>query len=348
MARVAVVFTGGTISMGFDPVAGGNVPTLDGAAILSRTPGLDAIADVVPIDRGLTPASHFTFADLMTLGRVVQEALDDEAIDGVVVVQGTDTIEETAFAWDLVLDSSKPVVVTGAMRASHEEGYEGPDNLRRAVSVAASPTLRDAGVVVSLAGTIEAADDATKMHTTALDTFRSPNRGSLGRVGEGGEVVLERQRGPRRRLRPVPRDGARVELVQAGIGSDGAMIDAAVGSGARGLIVAATGAGNTSAAMLAAAERAMADRRHGRAGLALPLGCGLDGLCLPWRGSDMGAGRCHPGRHAVRHQGSGRGRAGSRRWARAGRSRGPPRRPGTLTGHATRNAHHRPYRDPRR
>ena len=192
MARVAVVFTGGTISMGFDPVAGGNVPTLDGAAILSRTPGLDAIADVVPIDCGLTPASHFTFADLMALGRVVQEALDDEAIDGVVVVQGTDTIEETAFAWDLVLDSSKPVVVTGAMRASHEVGYEGPDNLRRAVSVAASPTLRDAGVVVSLAGTIEAADDATKMHTTALDTFRSPNRGSLGRVGEGGEVVLER------------------------------------------------------------------------------------------------------------------------------------------------------------
>ena len=52
MPRVAVVFTGGTISMGFDPVAGGNVPSLDGAAILARTPGLDAIADVVPIDRG--------------------------------------------------------------------------------------------------------------------------------------------------------------------------------------------------------------------------------------------------------------------------------------------------------
>ncbi len=57
----------------------------------------------------------------------------------------------------------------------------------------------------------------------------------------------------------MPIDGARVELVQAGIGSDGAMIDGAVGSGARGLVVAATGAGNTSAAMLAAAERAMAD-----------------------------------------------------------------------------------------
>ena len=41
MARVAVVFTGGTISMVVDPVAGGAVPALDGAAILARTPGLD-------------------------------------------------------------------------------------------------------------------------------------------------------------------------------------------------------------------------------------------------------------------------------------------------------------------
>ena len=257
MARVAVVFTGGTISMGFEPAAGGNVPSLDGAAILARTPGLDTIADVVPLDRGLTPASHFTFADLMTLSGAIQTAVSDDATDGVVVVQGTDTIEETAFAWDLVVESSKPVVVTGAMRASHEEGYDGPANLRRAVAAAVSPLLRDAGVVVSLAGTIEAADDVTKMDTTAFDTFGSPNRGSLGTVSEAGVVELGAGRGPRRRLRPVPADGARVELVQAGIGSDGAMIEAAVAAGARGNVVAATGAGNTSAGLLAAAERAM-------------------------------------------------------------------------------------------
>ena len=113
MARVAVLFTGGTISMRFDPAAGGNVPTLDGAAILARTPGLDAIAEVLPIDRGMTPASHFTFDDVLRLGVDLQAALADPAIDGAVVVQGTDTIEETSFAWDLVLRSSKPVVVTG-------------------------------------------------------------------------------------------------------------------------------------------------------------------------------------------------------------------------------------------
>ena len=256
MARVAIVFTGGTISMGFDPVAGGNVPTLDGAAILAGTPSLESLAEVVPIDHGMTPASHFTFDDVLGLGRVVQAALDDAAIDGVVVVQGTDTIEETSFAWDLMLRSPKPVVVTGAMRAPHEDGFDGASNLRDAVAAAVSPALRDAGVVVTLAGTLEPADDVTKVHTTAFTTFGSPNGGTLGRVVDG-QVALERPRGPRRRL--VAGEGAgRVHLLTAGIGSDGGLLDAAVAAGADGIVVAATGAGNTSPGWLAAAERAMA------------------------------------------------------------------------------------------
>jgi len=255
MPRVAMVFTGGTISMGFDPVAGGNVPALDGAAILARTPGLDRLAEIVTIDRGLTPASHFTFEDVLEIGRVVQGALDDRAIDGVVVVQGTDTIEETSFAWDLTLRSSKPVAVTGAMRAPHEDGFDGPANLRDAVAAAASPALRDAGVVVTLAGTLEPADDVTKLHTTAFRAFGSPNGGTLGRVTDG-RAVLERARGPRRRL--VAGEGSgRVDLLTAGIGSDGSLLDGAVAAGAEGIVVAATGAGNTSPGWLAAAERAM-------------------------------------------------------------------------------------------
>lgn len=257
MGRVALVFTGGTISMGFDPVAGGNVPTLDGAAILARTPGLEAIAEIVPIDRSLTPASHFTFEEVLDIGRAVQEGLDDPRVDGVVVVQGTDTIEETSFAWDLVLRSEKPVVVTGAMRAPHEEGFDGPANLRDAVAAAASARLHDAGVVVTLAGTLEPADDVTKLHTTAFTTFGSPNGGTLGRVVDG-RVEVERPRGPRRRLATAPTAGARVHLLTAGIGSGGSLLDAAVAAGADGIVVAATGAGNTAPGWLAAAERAMA------------------------------------------------------------------------------------------
>ncbi len=242
--------------MAHDAVAGGNVPSLDGAAILARTTGLDAIADVVPVDRGLTPASHFTFADLLEIAGRLRDLAADPSLDGVVVVQGTDTIEETAFAWDLLLQTTAPVIVTGAMRAPHEPGFDGPANLRDAVAAAASPDLRGMGVLVSLAGTLEPADDVSKTHTTALDTFRSPNGGWLGRI-VGGEVIVERPRGPRRHVATTTAR-ARVDLITAGVDTDGALLDAAVASGADGIVVAATGSGNTSPGLLAAATRAMA------------------------------------------------------------------------------------------
>ena len=256
MPRVPVVFTGGTISMRHDPVAGGNVPALDGAAILDRTPGLDALAAVEAIDLGLTPASHFTFPTLIAIAEILRQRLAEPEVAGAVVVQGTDTIEETAFAWDLLLDGSKPVVVTGAMRTPDRSDYDGPANLRGAVAAAAAPELREQGVVVSLAGSLEAADDVVKLHTSALDTFQSPNWGSLGRVGERG-VTLERRRGRRRHV-SVTRAAERVHLVTVTVGMDGSLVDAAARAGADAIVVAATGAGNTSPAVLAAAERAMA------------------------------------------------------------------------------------------
>lgn len=273
MARVAVLFTGGTISTVFDPVAGGNVPVLDGAAILARTPGLGRIAEVVAIDRGRIAASHFTFAQLLEIAGVLRHALADPSVDGAVVVQGTDTIEETSFCWDLVLDGPKPVVVTGAMLSSDMAGFDGPSNLRDSVRVASDAAMRDAGVVVCLAGTIETADDVQKSHATALDTFRSPNRGSLGRVVAGAgagvagadvgnaaalaEVALARPRGARRHV-STDRAADRVYLITATVGADNVLLDAAVAAGADGIVVAATGSGNTDPSLLAAAERAMA------------------------------------------------------------------------------------------
>ena len=256
MSRVAVVFTGGTISMRRDAKAGGNVPALRGAEILALTPGVDEIAEVVPVDRGLTPASHFTWPDLFGIVEILRAQLADPAIDGAVVVQGTDTIEETAFFWDLLLDAPKPVVVSGAMRTSADADFDGPRNLRDAIRVAADPAASDVGVVVVLAGTIEPADDVTKTHASALDTFRSLNAGSLGRVIDG-RVLLERRRGGRRHVTATAA-AERVHLLTAHVGMGGAVVDATVAAGADGLVVEATGAGNTSPGLLEACERAMA------------------------------------------------------------------------------------------
>lgn len=255
MSRVAVLFTGGTISMVADAAAGGNVPTLDGAAILARVPGIQSIADLQIIDLGRTPASHFTFPQLFEIASEIRRCQADPAIDGVVVVQGTDVIEETAFLWDLVLDGESPVIVTGAMRAASDPNDDGPDNLRNAVRCAISPELRGAGVQVVLDGTINPADAVTKTHAGALDSFQCLDTGPIGHV-RNGAVTIDRPRGPRRHV-SMSRAADDVVLLTAHVAMDGSLLDAAAALRPAGIVVEATGAGNTSASLLAAAERAM-------------------------------------------------------------------------------------------
>ena len=180
MSRVAVVFTGGTIAMQRDPEAGGAVPTLGGAAILERTSGLEAIATVDAVDWGLVPASHLSFAQLLDLAATIRTSLARPDVAGAVVVQGTDVIDAAAFALDLLVPGAKPIVVTGAMRTSDDDGYDGPTNLRDAVRLAAAPEARHQGAVVVLDGMVLAGDDAIKLHTSAYAAFASANDGPLG------------------------------------------------------------------------------------------------------------------------------------------------------------------------
>ncbi len=250
--RVAVVFTGGTISMTVDPAAGGAVPTLAGADLIAAIPDLGEVADVVAIDLGRIPASHLSFADVLRIRGVVDASLAEPGVCGAVVVQGTDTLEETAFAWDLCHRDLRPVVVTGAMRNASEAGWDGPANLRGAVRVAAARASRGAGVLVALGGRIHAADAVAKRHASALDAFVTRGGSPIGRVGE--RAVSLRARGPRRILPTMPAEATLpVPIIVAALETDGAPLDAAVRDGARGVVVAATGSGNTHPDLLRAA-----------------------------------------------------------------------------------------------
>lgn len=255
MSRVAMLFTGGTISMAVDPAAGGKVPALDGAAILARAPGIEDLADLEIVDLGRTPASHFSFQKLFEIGREIRRCQEDPSIDGVVVVQGTDVIEETAFLWDLVLDRPEPVIVVGAMRAPSDGDDDGPANLRDAVRCAAASELRGAGVNVVLDGTIHRADAVTKAHASALDSFQCLDTGPLGRI-VGGHVVLEREAGPRRHV-DTDRAVDGIPLLTAHVAMDGALLDAAAALDPPAIVIEATGAGNTAATLLEAGARAM-------------------------------------------------------------------------------------------
>jgi L-asparaginase len=252
---VAIVFTGGTIASRPDAEAGGAVPRLSGAEIIERTPALADIAQVEAHDWGLMPASHMGFDTLIAIARVLEVQLARDDISGAVVVQGTDTIEETAFAYDLLLRSDKPVVITGAMRNAAEPDYEGPRNLADAVRCAASPALTGMGAVVAMAGHLISAERAVKAHATALDAFQPRNGPFLGAVEEGVVTVTERRPGQRVTLPVIPDRAAEpVHLVTAVTGLEGGVIRAIAAGGLAGLVVAGTGTGNTHPDLLGAAR----------------------------------------------------------------------------------------------
>jgi L-asparaginase len=259
VARVAIVFTGGTIATRPSAKAGGNVPVLEGAAILALAPDVAQFADVEVIDWGMVPASHLRFDQMLSIARLVGEQLSKADIDGAVIVQGTDAIEETSFAYDLLLATDKPVVITGAMRDSSAPDYDGSRNLADSVRWAARAESRGSGAVVILDGTVIAADAAVKRDSVAMDTFQ-PRSGPPLAVFLDGSLVPVSSRGRRRVLPRVPDEAVEdVFLITAVAGMDGSLIRGIAPLHPGGLVVAATGSGNTHPDLLAAATDLAAD-----------------------------------------------------------------------------------------
>ena len=241
--RVVALFTGGTISMRRDEGEGGAVPSLAAEEMLGAAHGVEAVADVAAEQWGRFPGPHMTVARQWALRGRIAELAADPAVAGVVVTHGTDTLEETAYLVARSVDTPKPVVFTGAMRAASDLGYDGPQNLLDAVRVAVAAESRAHGVVVVMGGGIFAALEDTKAHTHQLDAFEAPGLGPLGSIDE--DHVLYR-----RRLVNVPpviapaAPAEPVDIVTTWAGADARLLDASRESGARGVVVAAMGRGN--------------------------------------------------------------------------------------------------------
>jgi L-asparaginase len=243
--RVAVFTLGGTIAMQAAP-GEGVTPALSAADLLAAVPGLDdagvelRLQDVVN-----KPGASLSFRDLFGLADAISAALGD-GVAGVVVIQGTDTIEETAYVLDLLVGSDAPVVVTGAMRNPSLAGPDGPANILAAIRVAASGCARGLGCVVVMNDQIHAARWVAKSHTASPAAFSSPGFGPLGYLAEGQVDIPVRLRDRSPLFTPVPRRQVRVGLVTIALGDDDVLINA-LADHADGLIVAAFGAGHVPA-----------------------------------------------------------------------------------------------------
>jgi L-asparaginase len=256
---IGVLFTGGTISMKFDPATGAAVPALGAADILAQVPSLGAVAPIEVEDFSRLPGPHVTPEQMWRLARRAAAWLERPDIDGLVITHGTDTIEETAYLLDLLLTTDKPVVLVGAMRTISDASWDGPANLLNATRVAACPGARGRGVLVVMDEQILPAREARKVHTEASGSFATPEFGPLG-VVDGGRVVFRRQplgrpawraNGAESGLR-VARIETRVELIQAYTGMSDRLIRCAIDAGVRGVALIAFGRGNAPPAIVPA------------------------------------------------------------------------------------------------
>ena len=253
--RLAIFFTGGTISMKLDPTIGAAIPALSGKEIIGNVPEMALAAEAEIIDFGRHPGPHWTLPLMAELLKDVRASIARDDIAGVVVTHGTDSLEETAYFLDLTLATPKPVVFVGAMRNSSEAGWDGPPNLLSAVRVAASDAARDKGVMVVMNDTILATSEATKTHTESFDSFQSLDFGPLGIVDKG-EVIFRRAPLGRKQLNT---DTAiePVYLLKMATGADSVLLDAAIDAGAKGLVIEAMGRGNVPPATLPGIRRAI-------------------------------------------------------------------------------------------
>lgn len=235
-----MITTGGTAAS--RTTDDGAVPVLTGADLIPAELGEIAVraVDLMTLDSSAMLVRH-----QVAVAVAISDALDEEDVDGVVVTHGTDTLEETAFLVDVFKDDPRPVVFTGAQYPADHPLSDGPANIAAAVALAADPANRGNGVQVALGGRVLPARGVFKVSTTAAEAFDTVHD-DLPRPRVSTEIPTA-----------VP---ARVDLLALYPGVSPGLIAAAVAQRAAGIVLSATGSGNTHPDITA--EVALATRRN--------------------------------------------------------------------------------------
>ncbi|MDQ3575518.1 MAG: asparaginase [Actinomycetota bacterium] len=244
---VVLFALGGTISMaGHDA---GEVRRLSGRDVVASAGGRDGGVEVEVRDFAAIPSAGLTFADILDVVEDADQAVASGAA-GIVLTQGTDTLEETAFLVDTVWTHDVPFVVTGAMRNPTLPGADGPANVLAAVQVASNEAARAQGALVVFNDEIHAARQVRKAHAVSTATFVSPDLGAIGRVVEGFPRFLARlpRRGTTTGFSRADLAATRVALYTATLDDDGGQLDL-IADTHQGLVVAGFGAGHVQAAL---------------------------------------------------------------------------------------------------
>jgi L-asparaginase len=177
-------------------------------------------------------SKDMSFAVWQSLLARVSHHLEQDDVQGVVITHGTDTLEETAYFLQTVLQPAKPVAITCAMLPANAPDSDGPSNLKDALAWVQQPAA--SGVSLVCAGQVHAGNAVQKSHSHQRNPFTS----QLGVAHPTGlrvpsvAQVLTCQNWPR------------VELVFNHAAADGCLVRAVMAHDApQGWVVAGTGNG---------------------------------------------------------------------------------------------------------
>ena len=251
LPRVKVISLGGTIaSLDIDPGhQSGALPRLDAAELVAALPGVGEVAEVAVCSPYCLASASLSLGDLFDVSASIRASYA-AGFDGVVVTQGTDTLEETSFLLDLFHARPEPLVLTGAMRIANSLSADGPANLAAAIRVAAAAQARRLGALVVMADEIHAARWVAKRHTSGVAAFCSPMAGPIGWVTEGRTRIAVRPVSRPAMPAPNPEVLAPVAIVALGLGDDGRLLGGLPELGYAGLVIEGMGGGHVPAATM--------------------------------------------------------------------------------------------------
>ncbi|GAA9543517.1 type II asparaginase [Helicobacter pylori] len=263
LPTIALLATGGTIAGSGASASSGSYKSgeLGIKELLKAIPSLNKIARIQGEQISNSGSQDMNEEVWFKLAKRAQELLDDSRIQGVVITHGTDTLEESAYFLNLVLHSTKPVVLVGAMRNAASLSADGALNLYNALSVAANEKSANKGVLVVMDDNIFSAREVVKTHTTHTSTFKALNSGAIGSVYYGKtryymqplrKHTTESEFSLSQLKTPLPK----VDIIYTHVGMTPDLFQASLNSHAKGIVIAGVGNGNVSAGFLKAMQEA--------------------------------------------------------------------------------------------
>lgn len=244
LPKLAIAALGGTVSMQASHSGEGVIPTVSGETLLASVPELATLARITVETLGLLPSASLDFEVLLSVMSWAKYQVEQGA-HGVVITQGTDTLEETSAFLDFLWDCDQPLVLTGAMRSAKQAGADGPANLLDACRVALAASSRQRGVQVVMNGQIHQAHCVRKTESLALQAFSSPVFGIAGLVVENAVRYFHHPT-ERKCLSWPQHTTQKVALLEASLGADTLLLENILHLGYDGLVIAGFGAGHVS------------------------------------------------------------------------------------------------------